>query len=147
MSKILARRSLPKLLPKKLLRKLKVPSTLLPTQAQLARKLPFYCLHLPLFYFNALISWSVAMLSDPLKRQKRKKTRLMEQLRRALPTPWFFPKETALPRKLRLFRSVAQKRRLPCPAPERLQLRKLGPGLDTLKKLPLGVHRLPIWRM
>ncbi|KAK1621250.1 hypothetical protein QYE76_026767 [Lolium multiflorum] len=73
-----------------------------------------------------------------LKGQRRKNPQLMEQLLRALPTPWFFLKRTALPRKLRLPQNVAQKRRLPCPAPERLQLRKLGPGLEAFKKLLLG---------
>jgi hypothetical protein len=46
MSKTPARRSLPKLLPKKLRKKMKVPSTLSPPQAPLARKLLFSCLHL-----------------------------------------------------------------------------------------------------
>jgi hypothetical protein len=100
-----------------------------------------------MLFSNTLIFCFAAILSGVLKGQRRKDLQLMELLLRVLPTPGFFLKKTALPWKLRLLRSVAKKRRLRSPAPGRLQLIKLGSGLGTLKKLLLGVHRLPFWKM
>ncbi|KAK1629569.1 hypothetical protein QYE76_003884 [Lolium multiflorum] len=78
------------------------------------------------------------LLAQLTKEQKRRNAQLKGQLLRAPPTRWFFPKNTVLPRKPRLPRSITQKRQLLCPAPERRRRRKLEQGMVAHKSLPLG---------
>jgi hypothetical protein len=127
--------SFPTQLPKNLPRRKKAPSTPSPTLVLLARKLLFFVFVYLFMSYGTLIFCSVAILTGLPKGQRKRNPRFMEQLLRAIPTPWFFQKKTVLLRKLRLPQNIAQKRQLPCPAPERLQRRKLELGLVALKKL------------
>ena len=135
-------------LQKNLLPKTKNSSTPSPRPAPLARKLLFAIFWPPLFFFFWFPCIHFAAILTELTREKKTKNpKLMGQLLRAPPTRWFFPKNNVLLRKLRLPRSITQKRQLLCPAPEHQSRRKLGPGLAAHGNLLLGVPRLLSLRM
>jgi hypothetical protein len=137
-SKIPVPPSLLNQLPKNPLRRKRVPSTPSMMLALLARELLYFCFCLS-FFFGILIFCLTVILIGLRKERRKKNPQPMARLLRARPISWFFLKNTAQLRKLRLPHNRTQKHRLLCPSPERLCRRKQDLGLVVPKRLSRGI--------